>query len=115
MNKIRKFEASDWSTYAGAEPLTPKQDPLILELELEFNFEASVIADRNGIEFYIGNGAEVESWHKDIELTPLRARAELEAIAKAVKDLTYAPDLVYELDHPIKEALKGFKSIGIVL
>lgn len=112
MNEIRKFDKQDWECYAGAERFSENSEPLILDLELEGNAEATVIADKNGLGFYIGVGFEGEMWEKDLTLTALRAEGEMRAILKAVKEITNAADLAYELEHPTKEALKGFKSNG---
>lgn len=112
MNEIRKFDQHDWMAYAGAERFSKNSEPLILDIELDYNAEATVVADKNGLQIFIGNGENAEAWTKDLELTPLRAEGELRTIQKAIKELTYAPDLAYELDHPTQEALKGFKSIG---
>lgn len=112
MNEIRKFDKQDWECYAGAEEFSKNSEPLILDIELEANGEATVIAGKNGLEFYVGVGFDGEMWQKDLDLTALRAEGELRAIQRAVKEITNAADLAYELEHPTKEALKGFKSSG---
>ena len=110
--EIRRFEKEDWYPYAGAEEFRKDEPPFILELELQYNAEACIIADKNGIQVTIGSGAVEVAWMKQVELDPLRAEGELRAIAKAVENITYAPDLAYEFDHPSTEALKGFQYCG---
>lgn len=114
MNEIRKFEKADWYAYAGAERFSKNSEPLILDIELDHNAEATVIADKNGIQFFIGNSENVEAWTKEVQLTSLRAEGELRAIQKALEGLTYAPDVAYRLDHGFSkdDVFYGFTSIG---
>lgn len=107
-NKIRRFTKTDWYGWAGCERFKDGSEPFIYEHNLN-NGETGVIilADATGVAIYIGEDEDL-CWIVNKPLNPVRAEGYMLALAEVIKDYSYAPSLVYDLDHKVREEFKEF-------
>lgn len=71
----------------------------------------TIIADNRGIEIdlYSEEDDDYITYCKLVEgMTSIRAEGELKHLIKHIENITYAPDLTYELDHPCADIIKGY-------
>lgn len=110
--KIRRFTKEDWYAYAGAEKFGENSDPWIYEQKIG-ECELTAIADKNSIQVMFYSEAEDDecAYIKQMPLNAIRAQGELIKLADELAKYDYAPDLTYALDHPDREAFKGFECV----
>lgn len=112
MADYRRFTKVDWYAWGGATKFNEKQDPFIYERELNGGLVGlTIIADKTGISIFISDNENDDYdiyYYKDVEYTSIRAEGELKHLIKYIENITYAPDLTYELDHPCADIIKGY-------
>ena len=112
MADYRRFTKVDWYAWAGAEKFMGGAEPFIYEREMNDGKVAlTIIADNRGIEIdlYSEEDGENTTYNKLMDnMTSIRAEGELKHLIKYIENITYAPDLTYELDHPCADIIKGY-------
>lgn len=111
----RRFNATDWQSFSGAERFSGNQDPFIYNKTMnDGHVELIAIVDRNGCEinFYSDGDEEVLCYSKKLICSSsMRAEGYLRQLIKVLEEYSYAPDLTYELDHPSHKATEGFEDV----
>ena len=111
MVEIRRFTKLDWNAWSGAESFSKTSEPLIYERSLNDGLvDLIIIADKNGIEINVIGHDDEENcvYTKELHQNSIRAMGELKHLAEYLEKYTYAPDLVYELDHPCEPIVEGY-------
>lgn len=116
VDRIRRFEKTDWYGFAGAQKFENGTEPFIstFTIDKKEDIEVTTIADAQGIEIYVYDDRADEGliYSKDLDLNSIQAEGELRHLVAIIDGYTNAPDLVYALDHTSNDGFKGFVVTG---
>lgn len=114
MADYRRFTKEDWYEWAGAEKFREGKDPFIYNRELDGeDISLTIIADKNGIAIYINEDLEdpIGYYRNDNDRVwqSLVAETELIHLIAYLNKYTDAKDILFELEHPQDELVKGYQ------